>query len=279
MRCSLHSSLPSPVSYNCNEQVGDAGRTYLAKRSQPLPVAVFEQQHAATERLVFIDGFERARCSELIRFHRDLRITRFQILHAAIEDDAAAVDEHHISKHVLHFFHLVRGHDDGASAIEVVVQQGIVKLFAEEDVEAERGLVEHQQPRVDGHHNGEVQLRHHSLRQFAYLAVPPDSRLREKSACYGAVKSGMHTGDVVQQLRNLDPAWQHSNIGYKANVAHQVITRAPRIPPKDVQLALIWSQAKDGVQCGRFTGTVRTDQTNDAALFNPQVHSIKSDRR
>src|SRR3954463_16511927 len=98
MRCSLHSSLPSPVPYNCNEQVGDAGRTYLAERSQPLPVAVLEQQHAAAERLAFVNRIQRACRSEMIRFHRDLRITRFQIVHAAIEDDAAAVDEHHISK-------------------------------------------------------------------------------------------------------------------------------------------------------------------------------------
>jgi hypothetical protein len=45
---------------------------------------------------------------------------------------------------VLDLFNLMCRHHDGAVAIEVVVQQRIVKLLAIEDVEAERRFVQHQ---------------------------------------------------------------------------------------------------------------------------------------
>ena len=64
---------------------------------------------------------------------------------------------------ILDLFHLMRGDDDGAAAIEVVVEQGIVELLAIEAVEAKRRLVEHQQFRVDGHDQREVKLGHHAL--------------------------------------------------------------------------------------------------------------------
>ena len=48
-------------------------------------------------------------------------------------------------------FHLVRRNHDGAVVIEIVVQQGIVELLAIQDVEAERRLVQHQQPGVNRH--------------------------------------------------------------------------------------------------------------------------------
>ena len=53
--------------------------------------------------------------------------------------------------------------DDGAAAIEVIVEQGIVELLAIEDVEAKGRLVEHQQFRVDRHDQREVKLGHHAL--------------------------------------------------------------------------------------------------------------------
>ena len=65
---------------------------------------------------------------------------------------------------MLDLVYLVRGQQDGTVAIEVVVQQGIVELLAIEDVETKGRLIEHQQSGVDGHDDGEVELRHHTLR-------------------------------------------------------------------------------------------------------------------
>ena len=58
----------------------------------------------------------------------------------------------------------MRRHHDGAAVIEVIVQQRIVELFAIQDVETKRRLVEHEQLRVDRHDQREVQLRHHAFR-------------------------------------------------------------------------------------------------------------------
>src|SRR5882724_10509585 len=70
--------------------------------------------------------------------HHHFQIARLYFFHAAIKYDAAAVDEHHIGEDVLDLFHLMCGHDDGAAAVEVVVQQGIVELLAIQDIAAER---------------------------------------------------------------------------------------------------------------------------------------------
>src|SRR6266852_9065185 len=113
--------------------------------------------------------------------HHHFQVSRLQLFHAAIEYDAAAVDEHDIGEDVLDLFYLMCRHDDGAAAIEVVVQQGIVELLAIQDVEAKRRLVQHQQSRVDRHHESEVQLRHHALRELADLAGALDVGLREKT--------------------------------------------------------------------------------------------------
>jgi hypothetical protein len=48
-------------------------------------------------------------------------------------------------------------HDNRAAAIEIIVQQRVVELFAIQDVEAKRRLIEHEQSRVDCHHDGEMQ--------------------------------------------------------------------------------------------------------------------------
>jgi hypothetical protein len=88
--------------------------------------------------------------------HRHLPKLRLDLLYAPAEHDPAAVDEHEVGEDVLDFLHLVRRHDDGAAALEIVVQQRIVELPPEQEVESECGFIEHQQSRVDGHHHREV---------------------------------------------------------------------------------------------------------------------------
>src|SRR5207302_6432025 len=103
--------------------------------------------------------------------------------------DAATVNKHEIGEHVLHLFNLVSAHDDGAAAVEVVIQQGIIELFAVQDVQAEGRLVQHQQFHVQRHDQGEVQLGHHALRQLFDLAGAADSGFCEKPFRLRAVES------------------------------------------------------------------------------------------
>ena len=59
----------------------------------------------------------------MLGIHHQFRIPRLEFFHAAIEHDAAVVDEHHIGEDVLDLFDLMGRHDDGAGAIVVVVQE------------------------------------------------------------------------------------------------------------------------------------------------------------
>src|SRR6185437_9960960 len=123
---------------------------------------------------------------------------RLEFFHAAIEYDAAAINEHYVGQNVLNLFHLMGGHHDGAASIEVVIQQRIVELLAIQNIQAKRGLVQHQQFRVNGHDQGEMQLRHHALRQFPDLAGAPDGGFRKKAFGLGAVESRVHAGEVIE---------------------------------------------------------------------------------
>src|SRR5438105_12469074 len=144
-----------------NEQVGDTGRAHFAKCRELVTIDTIEQQNAAAEHLALVYRLERTCRGDMLGMHHHFRIARLEFFHAAIKDDAAAVDEHHIGEDVLDLFDLMGRHDDGAGAIEVVVQQGIVELLAIQDVEAERRLVQHWHFRVDGHDQSEVPRAHH----------------------------------------------------------------------------------------------------------------------
>ena len=193
------------------------------------------------------------------------------------ENDAAPVDEHHVGQHVLDFFHLMCGHHDGAAAIEIIVQQRIVKLLAIENVEAQRRLVQHQQLRVDGHDQREMQLRHHALRQFPDLAAALMVGLRQKTFRLRAIEARMDAGDVIERLRNPQPARQHGHVGDEADVAHQLVALGPGIAAQHFQLAFDRSEAENRVERGALAGAVGTDQPEDAALFDAQVDAVQRD--
>ena len=171
--------------------------------------------------------------------HQHLEITLLQFLHAAAEHDAAAIDEHKIGEHMLDLFHFVRRHYDGAAAVEVIIQQRIVKLLAVQDVQTQRRLIQYQQLRIHRHHEGEVQLGHHALREFPDLTAALDGGLGQKFFRLRAVKSRMHVGYVLDHLRNAYPAWQHGDVSDKADVSHELVTLSPRIASENFQLSLI----------------------------------------
>src|SRR6476659_11391198 len=100
----------------------------------------------------------------MLGVHHHFNVPRVEFFHAALEHDPAPVDEHQVRQNVLDLFHLMCCDDDCATAIEVIVQQRVVELFAIQDVQTKRRLIEHEQARVDCHHDGEMQLSHHSFR-------------------------------------------------------------------------------------------------------------------
>ncbi len=163
-------------------------------------------------------------------------------------------------------------------AIEVVIQQRIVELLAIQDVEAKRRLVQHQQFRVNGHDQSEVQLGHHALRQFPDLAGAPDGGLGKKTFRLRAIESRMHAGDVVESLRNPHPARQHGDIGNEADIAHELIALGPRVASEHLQLSLIRGEAENRIERGGLACAVGTDESEDAALFNTQIDAVQRDR-
>src|SRR5204863_3698335 len=142
------------IAEHVNKQVGDARRSHVAKRGELLAFDTIEQQDAAPEHLAFVNRLQRPCCGDLLGIHHYFQIARLEFFHAAIEYDAAAVNEHDIGQDVLNLFHLMGGHHDGAASIEVVVQQRVVELLAIQNIQAKRRLVQHQQFRVNGHDQG-----------------------------------------------------------------------------------------------------------------------------
>src|SRR5580765_380130 len=96
-----------------NKQVGDARRSHVAKSGELLAFHTIEQQDAAPEHLALVNRLQRPRCGDLFGIHHHFQITRLEFFHAAIEYDAAAVNEHDIGQDVLNLFHLMGGHHDG----------------------------------------------------------------------------------------------------------------------------------------------------------------------
>src|SRR6202158_1511449 len=128
-----------------NKQVGDARRSHVAKRGELMAFDTIEQQDSAPEHLALVNRLQRPCCGDLLGIHHHFQIARLEFFHAAIEYNAAAVDEHDIRQDVLNLFHLMGGHHDSAAAIEVGIQHRIVELLAIQNIQAKRRLVQHQQ--------------------------------------------------------------------------------------------------------------------------------------
>ena len=86
-----------------------------------LAIDMVEQQDAAAHHVALVHRLQGPRCGKLLGTHGDFQIARLHFFYAAIEYNAAAMDEHDIGQHMLDLFHLMGGQEDGAGAIEVVV--------------------------------------------------------------------------------------------------------------------------------------------------------------
>src|SRR6516165_1915517 len=239
---------------------------------------MFEEQNAAAEKLALANRLERAGRSETVGIHCDFHIASLDFLHTATQHDSALINEHQVGKNVLDLIHLVGRDQNGAAMVEVIVKQRIVELLAIENVEAERRLVEHQKASIDRHDEREMELRDHALRQLADFAPALDGRFGEKSFGLGAIEAGVHPGQVVERIRNPQPARQNGDVGNKADIAHQAVALGPWIAAQHPQFALVLNQAEDGIEGGGLAGAVGTDQSKNAAFFDAQAHAVECDR-
>ena len=87
----------------------------------------------------------------------------------------------------------------------------------------------------------------------------------------------MHAGDIIERLRNPQPARQHGDIGDETHVAHELIALGPRVASEHPQFSLIGGEAENRVECGALAGAVGTDESEDAALFDAQIDAIERD--
>src|SRR5579862_4528126 len=260
-----------------DEHVGDAGRAYFAEWGQLVAIGPIEQKDRSTECLTLVHWFHSASGGKLVGIHGHFEVARGELFHGATEHNSASVDEHEIGEDVFDLVDLVRGHNNGAIAVEVVVQQRVVKLLAIKDVESQRGFIEHEQTCVDRHHQREVKLRDHALGEFPHFARVTDGGLRQKAFRLGAIEARVHALDVVKGVRDLEPAREHGDIGDEADVAHQQVALSPGISPQNPEFALIGREAEDGVQGGCLAGAVWADESEDAAVVDTQIHAVECD--
>ena len=158
--------------------------------------------------------------------------------HGRIEHDLAVLDEDDVGEDVLDLLDLVRGDEDGAFLVEIVIQQVVVEGAAEQQVEAERRLVEHQQPRVDGQDQRQVQLRDHALGELAHATVLADVGLGEKFFGALAIEARVDAGDEIQRLRDFQPARQHRDVCDEAHLVHELVALGARIAAEHLELTV-----------------------------------------
>src|SRR5215469_13827910 len=88
----------------------------------------------------------------------------------------------------------------------------------------------------------------------------------------------MHTRDVIERLGHANPARQDGNIGHETDIAHQLIAIIPGIAPKHFQFPLVRSKAENGIERGRLSRAIRPDESNNATLFDPEIHTVERNR-
>ena len=87
----------------------------------------------------------------------------------------------------------------------------------------------------------------------------------------------MHALDIIERLRNPQPARQNGDVGDEANITHKPVALGPGITPEHSQFTLIGSQAEDGVQGRGLPRPVGSDDAKDPALFDTQIDPVQCD--
>jgi hypothetical protein len=236
-----------------------------------------EEEDGASEDLAFLNGFEGTGGVELCGVGHELEVAGVEVFHAATEDEVAAVDEEEVGEDVLDLVDLVGGDEDSALVVEVVVEQGVVELLAEEDVEAEGGLVEDKELGVDGHDEGEVELGDHPFGELADLAGSLNGGAGEEGFGFGAVETGMDTGYEVDGVGDAHPAGENGHVGDERYIVHEIVALGPGIAAENGERAVVGGEAEDGVEQGGLAGSVGADEAEDATLGDVEVDAVECD--
>jgi hypothetical protein len=122
-----------------------------------------------------------------------------------------------------------------------------------------------------------MRLRHHALRQFPDLAGAPDGGVRKKTFRLRAVESRMHADEVVERLRNPQPAGEHGDIGNEGDIAHELMALGPGVASEPLEFSLIWGEADSRVERGSLSGAVGPDESEDTDLFDAQIDAVQRD--
>ena len=222
---------------------------YEAHPKEPTPaVAALEEHRHAPEHFAFVERFELSRSRCILRRDSELHETLGHRVHGRVQYDVTAIDEDHVRQQVLDLFNLVGCENDGAFLVEIVVQQRVVELAAEQKIETQRGFVEHEQPRINRQNQCEMQLGDHALGELAYAARHFDVCLAQEVCCPGPVKAGMHSRDEVECLADTQPTRQHGNVRNEADILHELITLGARVASEDTQFAFELGEAEDGLE-------------------------------
>src|ERR1022692_15697 len=104
-----------------------------------------------------------------------------------------------------------------------------------------------------------------------------DRGLRQKTFGLRAIEARMHSGNVVEGLRNFDPAWKYGDIRDERHIAHEQIALGPRVTSQHTQFSFIRSEAENRIERGSLARAVGPDQSEDAALFHAHIDAVERD--
>src|SRR5262249_32436102 len=93
-----------------------------------------------------------------------------------------------------------------------------------------------------------------------------------------AIESRVHACDIVEQLRDANPARQHGYIRNERDVLHEVIALGPWIASQHFQFSLIRSETKNCIERRGFACAIGTDEAENASFFNAQIDPVERNR-
>ena len=160
------------------------------------------------------------------------------------------------------------------SSSEIVIQQIAIEFLAENDVEAERRLVEHQQAGVNRRYDREVQLRDHALGKFTNFRLHVNVGLTEQLLGPRPRKTRVDVLEEIQQLGHADPARQYRDVGDETDVLHELLALAKRVQAENGERALAIRKPQHCFEQRGLAGAIRADETHDPTLFDIETDVI-----
>src|SRR5262249_13148803 len=264
------------------KEIGDRGRPQLSATgsvgAQLGCRPSFEEHRNAPEDFPLIERLELTRLCRVLGVDSKLQVSVRQALHGALQYNMAAIDEDDVRQKVLDLLDLMGRENDGALPVEIIIQQRVIELPPEQQVEAERRLIQHQQPRIDRQDEGEMQLGHHAFGELAHAAAHLDIGLSQEVRRARPIEPGMYATDEVERLADAQPARQHRNVRNETDVLHELIPLGTRIASEDAQLSVELRQAQDGLEKSRLARAIGANQSHYATRLDGKADRVHGGR-